>query len=104
MEQEKVQQIQFLEQNLRSISMQKRAFSMELSENDSAIKAINDSTDKIYKVIGQLMIVSDKDKTLEELEQKKSLIQTRIEALARQEEMIQKELLKLRGSPKEEKK
>lgn len=96
MDQNKIQQMQFLEQNLQNILMQKQAFSMEFSENEHAIKAVSDSNDKIYKVIGQLMIAQDKKDTIEELEQKKKLIESRIDALSKQEVLVSKELNRIK--------
>lgn len=96
MDQNKIQRLQFLEQNLQSVLAQKKAFAMEFSENESAMEAVSTSNDKIYKIIGQLMIVQNRDKAIEELENKKKLIQTRIDMLGKQEELIEKEIVKIR--------
>ena len=56
MDNEKIQQMQFMEQNLQSILMQKQAFQMEISETTSALNEVEKSKDDVYKIVGQLMI------------------------------------------------
>ena len=43
MENQKIQEMQMLEQNLQNLLLQKQAFQMELSETESALQAIADS-------------------------------------------------------------
>jgi prefoldin beta subunit len=93
---QKIQQLQFLEQSLQSILMQKQAFQMEVSETDSALKEIENSKDDVYKIIGQLMIKVSKNKIKEELENKKKLMETRLNNLEKQEESFRKKVEELR--------
>ena len=85
-QEKKLQEMQFLEQNLQNILMQKQAFQMELSETDSALVEIKSSKEDVYKIVGNLMIKSDKNKIQKELETKKKLFETRLKALDTQEE------------------
>lgn len=94
--QQKLQQMQFLEQNLQAILMQKQTLQMEKNENTSALKEIKETKENVYKVIGQLMINVSKEKTIEELESKEKLITTRLKALEKQEESLQKQVVSLR--------
>jgi len=96
MEQEKLQQMQFLEQNLQSILMQKQAFQMEINETTSALKEVENSEGDIYKLVGQLMIKTSKDKTKEELENKKKVFEKRLKLLDKQEEVLSEQAKKLR--------
>ncbi len=93
---QKIQQMQFLEQNLQAILMQKQAFQMELSETVSALKEIEKSEEDVYKVIGQLMIKVSKDKIKEELNNKKRLFETRMDSLTKQEESLTEQVNNLR--------
>ena len=93
---QKIQQMQFLEQNLQNILMQKQAFQMELSETVSALKEIEKSSEDVYKVIGQLMIKVSKDKIKEELKNKEKLLETRMNTLTKQEESLTEQTNKLR--------
>jgi len=101
----KIQEMQILEQSMQQILMQKQAFQMELSETDAALKELDNSGDEAYKVIGQLMLKSDKKSIKEELENKHKLLKTRADALDKQEEEFSKKLEVIRdeviGSNKE---
>lgn len=88
--------MQMLEQSLQSILFQKQNFQLELSETDSALKEIEKSDDNIFKIIGQLMIKSDKSKIKEELSNKKKLLETRIKSLEKQENSFTEKLEELR--------
>ena len=92
----KIQEMQILEQNLQNILMQKQAFQMELSETESALIEINKSGDEVFKIIGQLMIKSDKSKILEELSDKEKILNLRLNSLEKQENSISKKLSEFR--------
>ena len=94
--QKKIQEMQILEQSMQQIIMQKQAFQMELSETQAALKEIDNSWDEAYKVIGQLMLKTDKKKIKEELEIKEKLLKTRSDALDKQEEEFSKKLEQIR--------
>ena len=92
----KIQEMQILEQSLQQILMQKQAFQMELSETQAALKELDNSGDEAYKVIGQLMLKTDKKKIKEELENKEKLLKTRTDSFDKQEEEFSKKLEKIR--------
>lgn len=92
----KIQEIQALEQTLQSIIMQKQAFMLELEETEKAISQLKDSGDEVYKLIGQLLLKSDKTKTLEDLEKKKEILDLRIKNLEKQEDSFNNKMEKLR--------
>lgn len=92
----KIQELNFLEQNLQSILMQKQAFQMDLSETESALEEINSSGEEIYKIIGHLMIKSDKKKIREELENKKRLLDLRVKNLEKQEKTSMEKIESIR--------
>ena len=97
MDQEKIQQMQFLEQNLQAVMMQKQAFQMEISETVNALKEVENSKEDVYKIIGQLMIKTSSEKVKEDLTKKKKLLQTRLDALEKQEENLSGQAEKLRN-------
>ena len=95
-QEDKIQELQVLEQNLQNILMQKQAFQMEFSETNSAIKEIEKSKSDVYKIIGQLMIKKDSKEIKEELKNKEKLLNTRLENLEKQENEITKKADKLK--------
>ena len=93
---QKIQEIQFLEQNIQNLLLQKQAFQMELSETQSALKEIESSGEEVFKIIGQLMIKTDKAKMKQELENKDKLLSLRIKTIEKQETSLAEQLEKLR--------
>lgn len=91
-----IQEMQMLEQNLHNILLQKQAFQMELSETVSALKEIKIAGDEVFKVIGQLMIKSDKKKIDDELSGKEKMLDIRIKSLEKQEKTLTEKLEKIR--------
>jgi prefoldin beta subunit len=96
MDQEKLQKMQFLEQNLQAVYMQKQTFQMEISETLSALGELEKTEEAVYKIVGQLMIKADKQKMIEELKEKETLLKTRADSLQKQEEQLSNEVKKLR--------
>jgi len=91
----KVQQTQILEQSLQNIILQKQLFQMELSETQAAEEEIKGSKE-IFKIVGQLMIKTDKEKTKESLTNKKKLMSLRIKSLDEQEKSLTEKLESLK--------
>ena len=82
---QKIEEMQILEQNLQSLLYQKQAFQMELSETQSSVKEIEEAKDDVFKIVGQLMIKSDKKKVLDDLSSKEKLLELRIKSIEKQE-------------------
>jgi len=99
-----IQEMQILEQNLHSILLQKQAFQLELSETEASVEEINKSDDEVFKIVGNLMIKTSKDKILDELNNKKKLLSIRVNSLDKQEEAINSKVSKIRDSVLGEKK
>lgn len=92
----KLQEMQILEQNLQNLLLQKQAFQMELSETTTALKEIEKSSDEVFKIIGQLMIKTEKKKIKDELLNKEKILDLRIKSFEKQEDYLSAQLDKLR--------
>ncbi len=92
----KIEEMQILEQNLQSLLYQKQAFQMELSETQASMKEIEESKDDVFKIVGQLMIKSDKKKVLDDLSSKEKLLELRIKSIEKQENSISERLEELK--------
>ncbi len=92
----KIQEMQILEQNLQNLLLQKQAFQMELSETQSALKEIENSGEEVFKIIGQLMIKTDKSKIKQELSNKEKILNLRTKAIEKQENSLTEQSDKLR--------
>lgn len=84
---EKVQQLQFIEQNLRSSLLQRQNFQTQLVEVESALGEI-EKTDTAYKIIGNIMVALPKDQIKKELDEKKEFLSLRMQSLEKQEEKL----------------
>jgi len=96
MSDENIQEMQLIEQSLQNILLQKQAFQMELSEVDAALKELGTTGEEVFKIVGNLMIKTEKKKTQEDLENKKKLLELRLKTFDNQEESLSQKLEKLR--------
>ncbi len=80
-----IEELQIAEQNFQNILLQKQAFQIELRETQAALKELEKSGDEVYKIIGNLMIKSDKKDMKEELQRKEKIIDIKIKGFERQE-------------------
>ena len=83
--QQKIQELQGMEQNLHGLVMQKQAFQMELTETENALKEVSSSTDDVFKLVGNIMIKTDKKATEEDLTKKKDLLALRLKSIEGEE-------------------
>lgn len=95
-EENKIQELQLLGQSLQNTLMQKQAFQMELSETQAALGELKNSGDEVFKIIGQLMIKSEKSKITDDLENKEKILNLRISALEKQENSLTEKFEDLR--------
>lgn len=94
--QEKVKELQFLEQNLNNLLMQKQAFQIELTETENAMSEVSKSKDDVYKLVGNILIKSDKMKIEEDLKRRKEIIALRVKSIESQESSITKQAEELK--------
>lgn len=85
---QKIAQLQLMEQNLQNFLMQKQAFQTQLFEVENALKELEKTQEKTYKIVGTIMIASKKDELIKELKEKKSIVELRIKNLEKQEKVI----------------
>lgn len=96
MNQEKLQKLQFLEQNLQAFYMQRQAFDLELSETKTTISEIEKTKEPVYKLIGQLLIKVDSKKILDEMKNKEKLLELRLKTFLEQQNQFEEQAKKLR--------
>lgn len=91
-----IQEMQLLEQNLHNLLLKKQAFQIELSETQAALKEIEDANDDIFKVVGELMIKTEKSKIKKELSEKEKMVELRLKTIEKQEQMLAEKIDSLR--------
>src|SRR3989344_6027081 len=93
---QKIAQLQLLEQNLQNLLMQRQQFQAQLIEVESALSELKE-TKEAYKIIGNIMVASDKESLRKELDKKKEILSIRISTLEKQENQFKEKATKMRG-------
>jgi len=92
---EKIQQLQLMEQSLQQLLLQKQAFQAQLVEIESAQRHLKDS-DVAYKIVGNIMVKTDKTTLEKDLKEKNEILTVRIKNIEKQEEATKENVKKLR--------
>lgn len=97
----KITQLQLLQQNLQNLLLQKQQIESQLAEIDSALEETK-KAEKMYKIIGKIMVASSSAQLQSELRQGKENYGLRLKNIAQQEEKIQQTLRQLQQEVMEE--
>ena len=102
--QERLLRLQQLQQTMQSIMAQKQQVEMEKVEVEQTIAELSKTVDDavIYKTAGSLLIKSEKAKVNEDLNERKSLLETRSTVIARQEERVKAQVKELQTKLQED--
>ena len=93
---QKIGQLQMFEQSLQNFLGQKQQFQVQLVEVESALGEL-DGTDKAYKIIGNIMVESDKSELKADLQSKKEMLELRIKTMEKQETQVRERASKLQS-------
>ena len=93
---QKISQLQMFEQSLQNFLGQKQQFQIQLVEVESALNELN-NTEKAYKIVGNIMVESDKNELKAELQSKKEMLELRIKTMERQETQVREKASKLQS-------
>jgi prefoldin beta subunit len=96
MNQENLQELQFLEQNINSILMQKRAIEMEVAELESSLEEVKKNNEDIFKLIGNILIKTDKESVEKDLKEKIGHVKSRLKTYEAQEKNVAKRIAEIR--------
>jgi prefoldin beta subunit len=88
--QQRLLRLQQLQQTLQGVLTQKQQLELELNEVEQALSELEKLTNAavIYKSIGSLLVKSKKTKVTTELNERKELLNMRINVLGKQEERL----------------
>ena len=91
---QKINQLQMMEQSVNSLVAQKQQFQVQIAEIESALGEL-EKTDKAFKIVGNVMVSSEKGSLKEELKNKKDVIELRVKNLDKQEQQIKEKTSKM---------
>ena len=92
---EKIRQLQLFEQNMHSILSQKQTFQSQIVEIENALKELESSEGKVYKIVGSIMIDSTKEKLKKDLGERKDVLDLRLKSVKKQEDGLKERAEKL---------
>jgi len=101
--QNQLAQLQQLQQQAQAMLSQKSQIEALMRETDAAVKELEKSPDDavVYKSVGELLFKADKPKLLEELKEKKDMMDLRLKTMSKQEERIQSRFTQLQEQLKQ---
>ena len=98
---QKIQELQLIEQNLSNLLMQKQTFQSRLLENENALNEVSETKKQPYKIIGNIMVSMDKETLKKDLNSEKEIFSLRVKSIEKQENKLkeragelQKDILK----------
>lgn len=94
---EQLLRLQQLQRTLEVVVSQKTQLELEFSEIERALGELEKMDDKatVYKSVGSLLVSSSRQKLIDELRDRKEIVNTRVTVLSRQEERTRKKLTEL---------
>jgi len=92
--QERLLRLQQQQQTLQAVLTQKQQLELELTEVEQALSELEKMAESatIYKSIGSLLVKSEKSKVTGELNERKELLNMRINVLGKQEERLRSQI------------
>ncbi len=94
---EKIQQLQLMEQNLQTLLLQKQKFQSQLLETENALSEVKTTKKEVFKIIGTIMVESDREPLTQDLESQAEILNLRIKNIEKQESLIKEKESKLQS-------
>jgi prefoldin beta subunit len=100
--QEKIQELQLLQQRLAVFAQQKQAFQLQMMELENALAEVEKSKGPFYKMVGEILVEKTPEELKKLLQERKTDIDIRIKSFDKQEsktreqaQELQKEVAKV---------
>jgi len=91
-----IEELQILEHQLQGFLVQKQNIQVELNEVNNALEETKKTEEDVYKILSNVMMKANKKDLIKELEERKRLLELRINSFEKQEEAIESKVSKLR--------
>ncbi len=91
--QEKIEELQDLQETAQQVAMQKQQAETTLSESRAALDQLEDIDEDttMYQEVGELLVQTEYATATDELEEKVESLEVRVETLNKQEERVQEQ-------------
>ncbi|RME55106.1 prefoldin subunit beta [Candidatus Woesearchaeota archaeon] len=90
-----INELQLLEQNLQNFAMQRQNFQAQVLEIDNALKELDKAEAPYFKIVGNIMVASDKESLKKDLESKKDILELRMKSVKKQEDALNEKMKSL---------
>ena len=102
--QSEIARLQQMQEQLQLIVARRQQWENELREIENAISELEKAPDdvQVYKVAGPILIASTKEKALQDLRERKEIVELHIKTLSRQESLLRKQIEELSRKVTEE--
>jgi|TARA_Y100000310_G_scaffold138289_2_gene137268 prefoldin beta subunit len=90
--QEKIAQLQMIEQNMQQFHMQRQTIQVQLVELDNALEELSKTKEEPYKVVGNIMVACKKDELQKDLTTKKETCELRLKNVEKQETQLKEKM------------
>lgn len=96
--QNKLVRLQQLQEQLRLVLAQRQSVELELREVSRVSEEVSklEEGSSLYKSIGHVLLRTDRESVLKELNEKKEVLELRVKTLSKQEEYLNKQIEDLR--------
>jgi len=84
---QKITQLQLMEQSMQNFMVQKQQFQAQLIEIESALSELNNAKDA-FKIVGNIMVSAKKEDLEKDLSSKKEMVELRIKNIEKQEKQV----------------
>lgn len=87
---------ELIEQNLNQLLMQKQSIQIEFNETVNALEELQKSKGDVYRMLGNIMIKSEKQLLIKELEERKKVLEMQLSVFDKQEMLFGSKLKDLK--------
>jgi prefoldin beta subunit len=95
--QQQIQELQMMEQGFQQLMKQKSILSMDSNEVELVVSEVEKTDDDVYRIVGnQVVIKSSKENILEDMKNKKELIEKRLEEVNNHEKEFSEKMEAIR--------
>ena len=96
MEDKKIEELRYIENQLQHVLAQKQMLQLEMNEINNALGELSHSDDEVYRIFSGIMIKSNKKNAVKELKERKNSMKMKIDSLEKQEDLLNKNSEELR--------
>ncbi|RLE57760.1 MAG: prefoldin subunit beta [Thermoprotei archaeon] len=102
--QAEIGRLQQLQEQLQMLIMRRQQWENELREIESAISELEKISENtpVYKIAGPILVASTRDKALQDLKERREIVELHIKTLSRQESLLRKQIEELSKKVSEE--